>query len=217
MPKLIDLTGKKFGRLVVIEFVGRNKRRQSKWLCLCDCGQKSIIFGYHLKDDSTKSCGCLRKEVVSKRMITHGNDKKGKRTKAYRSWSQIIQRCTNFSHPRYKDYGGREIEVCKRWLKFENFLEDMGQSLGDGYSIERKDNNGDYCKENCKWATSKQQNRNKRNNRLETFHGETKCISDLSEKYNIPYKTLWSRLYMYGWSIEKALITPVKRYGKRGK
>lgn len=127
----------------------------------------------------------------------------------------MIQRCTNPNDKRYKNYGGRGITVCKRWRNsFEKFLEDMGEPPTKEHSIDRINNNGNYCKSNCRWVTRKEQNRNKRNNRLITYKGKTQCLIEWAEEYNINYDTLWCRIYKYGWPIEKALTTPVKKRRK---
>ncbi|MEK0337174.1 MAG: hypothetical protein QQN41_07060, partial [Nitrosopumilus sp.] len=118
----------------------RNNQRQSRWLCKCDCGKEIIILGYNLKNGTTKSCGCLRKEKSIQRFIKHGHFKNGQMTKIYKSWSCMIQRCTNHNNKSYHNYGGRGIMVCKRWMKFKNFLEDMGEPP-KGYQIDRINNN----------------------------------------------------------------------------
>jgi hypothetical protein len=126
----------------------------------------------------------------------------------------MFSRCSNPNNRFYHAYGGRGIVVCERWKSsFKNFLSDMGEAPS-GKSIERIDNNKGYCKSNCKWATRKEQQRNMRSNHLKTFDGETKCIAEWAEEFNIKPVTLWSRLYKYGWSIEKALLTPVKNKNK---
>ncbi len=198
-----NLVGKKFGRLTVLRFVDKNQWGNYRWLCRCGCGKEKIILGYNLIRGSTKSCGCLHTK--------HGNAKNNDKTKTYRSWQNMIQRCINPEHKYYKHYGGRGIKVCKRWLKFPNFLKDMDEHPGKGYSIDRINNNGNYCKSNCRWATRKEQARNKRNNHLETYNGKTQCLIEWSEEYNINYKTLCSRIFKYGWSIKKALTTPVRK------
>lgn len=220
MGKFIDLIGKRFGRLIVINRVDNSKDGKVRWLCECNCKQKNkIIVGTStLKNKHTKSCGCIRREKIiirNKLRTKHGHNKKEKVTVIYKSWDSMIQRCTNPNNENYKDYGGREITVCKRWMKFENFLEDMGEHPGLGYSLHRINNDKGYYKENCKWATIKEQNINKRNSCLITHDGETKCLVVWAKQYNIHYNVLWKRLYIYGWSIEKALTTPVGKWKKK--
>ena len=207
---MIDLIGQKFGRLTVIKQMGKNRWRNIKWLCLCDCGDQSVVYSGNLRNNSTQSCGCLQKESITSRSTKHRHNKRGKETRTHRSWRHIIDRCTNPNNAHYQDYGGRGIKVCKEWLEFINFLKDMKESPGSGYSIDRTNNNKGYSRENCRWATSKEQQRNTRNNRMETYKRKTQCIAVWAEEYGIPYNTLWSRLYMYGWSMEKALTIPIK-------
>ena len=211
--KTNNLIGQKFGRLLVIKKMDNNKWGSCRWLCVCDCGKEKIIRDSHLKSGHTKSCGCLHKEKLIKRLTKHGHNTRIKISKTYNSWLSMIQRCTNPKNKNYKHYGDRGIKVCNRWLKFENFLTDMGEHPGKGYSIDRINNNGNYCKSNCRWATEKEQHRNKRDNHLETYKGKTQCLREWSEEFGINYYVLWSRLNR-GWSIEKALITPVRKYRK---
>lgn len=214
MGRYIDLIGNVFGRLTVVQRVDNGRRRQLRWLCRCNCKNKTekIVVGSHLKSGHTKSCGCLRIEKTIDRSTKHGhNTRRGGATKTYRSWQNMKERCNNPNHKKYKDYGKIGITVCKRWLhSFENFLKDMGEHPGSGYSLDRIKNKLGYFKENCQWATSEQQNRNKRSNRYETYRGRTRLVIEWAEEYHMSYKTLYSRLYKYGWSIEKALNTPIR-------
>lgn len=205
MSRLINLIGQKFYRLTVVQRMSDDKRGSSKWLCRCDCGEEKIILGYSLKNGNTKSCGCLRREGNNKK---HGHSTTIGSSKTYHSWQRIVQRCMNPNVKNYKDYGGRGIKVCKRWLKFENFLQDMGEPPTQNHSIDRIKNDLGYCKSNCKWSTRKQQQRNRRNSRLITFNGKTQCIIEWSEKTGVLAITINARLKR-GWSIEKALTTPV--------
>jgi len=212
MPKLIDLTGEQFGRLVVLRYAGKNNNGRTQWLCKCNCENEKIIVGYHLKSGDTKSCGCLRVEKTIKRLTKHGHSTRAKTSKTYRSWYSIIQRCTNPNNKDYHSYGGRGITICKRWMKFENFLKDMGE-MPKGHQIDRVNNDKGYCRSNCRLVTSKINNRNKRNNHLITYKGKTQCMSAWAEELNINKATLWYRVY-YGWSIEKTLTTPVRKRGE---
>ncbi len=209
-----DLIGQKFGRLIVIKKAGSSRDKHILWLCRCDCGKDKIIQGNHLKSGATKSCGCLNREKTSIANTKHGHTKNGKQSKTHIVWQHIIQRCTNPRDKGYSNYGGRGITVCKRWRKFENFLEDMGE-VPEGYQIDRINNDGNYCKSNCRWATRKEQNRNTRRNHYITHDGKTQCLSAWAEEFNINYNTLYSRIFRSGWSIEKALTTPIQNKGKK--
>lgn len=150
-----DLTDQRFGRLVVKEEAGVNKQRYYMWKCQCDCGNFTIVNGSDLRDGHTKSCGCLAIEKATK----HGLAK----MRAYSSWQDMIRRCNNPNATGYGNYGGRGIMVCDRWLKLENFIEDMGERP-KRLTIERIDNNGNYEPGNCCWASYTDQLRNQRAN-----------------------------------------------------
>lgn len=200
---MIDLTGQKFGRLIVIEFSSKDSRSNTYWLCRCDCGIAKIVYGGNLKNGHTKSCGCLH--------IKHGHNTRKKRSKTYGSWDHMIQRCTNTNEADYHNYGGRGITVCDRWKKFANFLEDMGNPPTHKHSIDRINNNKGYYKSNCRWATSKQQTRNTRRNHVISYSGKTQCITDWAKDLNMSLETLTARINRYGWSIRRALTTPVQK------
>ncbi len=210
MSKLIDLTGQNFGRLTVLKRIRDNDLHRPHWLCECSCGEKKIIKGDYLRSKNIKSCGCLRREVTSRRSTKHGCRTRANTSKSYAAWAQMLGRCTNNTHRQYKDYGGRGIVVCARWIKFENFLEDMGESPRDK-SIDRIDNNKGYYKSNCRWATIKQQQRNKRNNKFATFNNKTQLIIEWAREYGISITILRRRLFKNGWSIEKTLMTPIRK------
>lgn len=212
---MVDLTGQKFGRLVVLERVENDKRGNSRWLCKCKCKNEIIVSGYNLKSGHTKSCGCLRKELTTQRFTKHGHAKNREETEIYSSWAQIIQRCINTNNSAYKHYGGRGITVCDQWLKFENFLEDMLKDWKPGLTIERKNNNRGYSPDNCYWATRREQQRNTRRNRFIACFGKTQCIAAWAEETGIHYQTLYTRIYVLDWTPEKALTTPVGQRRKK--
>ena len=190
--KKLDLLNQKFGRLTVIKEAGKDKNGRVRWKCLCDCGKITIVRRSSLQSGDTKSCGCLRAEKTRKRLIKHEMCA----TPTYKSWECLKQRCNNKKDSAYKDYGGRGIKVCKQWLDFENFLADMGEKP-ERLTIERRDNGKGYAPDNCYWATYKEQNRNRRDNRLIRYQGKTQCLSAWGEELQISDNILWKRLKKY--------------------
>jgi hypothetical protein len=208
MSRRMDLTGKVFGRWTVISFVERDTNRQSKWKCVCLCGEAREVAAGKLLQGKSSSCGCLRDELIASRFRVHGETIKG--TSEYTSWKSMLQRCSDPNSTNYPRYGGRGITVCDRWKhSFENFLADMGRKPSSKHSIEREENEGNYEPANCRWATSKEQSRNRRSNRMLTLNGRVQCLADWADETGLSYKTIQSRL-LRGWSEEKTLTTPVK-------
>lgn len=164
MGKLIDLTGKRFGRLTVISFVELHKKnRSSVWQCKCDCGVEKNITSIRLLHTRTLSCGCLRASQNPTLRLIHGETKK---TKEYRAWRNMKARCLNPQEQDRKLYKDRGITVCERWMhSFPNFLQDMGRAPSPKHSIDRINNDGNYEPSNCRWATAVEQANNKRNNK----------------------------------------------------
>jgi hypothetical protein len=156
--KLVDHSGKRFGKLVAVSYDPGSR----KWLCQCDCGRQSMAVSGDLLRGSSKSCGC------SKGFRRHGNSPRGSRTSEYSSWYSMIARCRYKTHKAHAYYFDRGITVCDRWRRFENFLKDMGPKPGPRYSIDRTDNNKGYEPGNCRWATQLEQIRNQRPRKKKT-------------------------------------------------
>lgn len=188
-----DLTGKVFGRLTVLRLVG------VVWECQCSCGSIALVKAGNLKS-STQSCGCLKKELLQAKKVTHGMTG----TPEYQSWFAMLQRCSNPKHQYWYRYGKRGIKVCERWLKFENFFEDMGLKPSAEHSLDRRKLDEDYSKGNCRWATTTEQAENKSNTLHLTYNGKTQAASAWAREYSISKSTIYSRISK-GWSIEKIL------------
>lgn len=209
-PPRNNLIARVFARLTVIDFLGRTKLGTVLWRCRCSCGADVVVQAGNLLNGHTKSCGCFNREVRMATHTTHGHTKNRSMSKAYKAWGQIKERTANQNRADFKNYGGRGIKMCKRWSNsFEAFLKDMGEPK-QGMSLDRRNNDGHYEPKNCKWSTRKEQNNNKRTNRMVTFRGQTKTLAQWAEMIGVHRCTLSARITKCGWSIEKALITPVR-------
>jgi hypothetical protein len=210
---LIDLTGKKFGRLTVID-ISYEKRCRYYWKCICDCGKETIVNGYSIKKGLATSCGCYRKELFMSYnkldTTTHGMTN----TKIYNVWATMLARCFNQNNKAYIHYGGRGIVVCDRWLHFECFYEDMGISYKNGLTLERNDVNDGYNKNNCCWETYKVQANNRRNSKRYEYNGNNMTIAEIGEKYNIKPTLISSRMNR-GWNLIQSIETPIIPHGFR--
>jgi hypothetical protein len=184
MPKAIDLSGKKFGRLTAIRPTGDVLKNQGRiWECLCSCGGSIARAVGVLNSGKINSCGCIRHETGKALGMTnfkHGEGH-GRKTKEYRAWTGIKERCLNVRHPNYSEYGGRGILICSRWEKdYLAFLSDMGCAK-EGQSIDRIDVNGNYEPSNCRWADLKTQQRNRRNTKFLTIHGKKRKAMEIAD------------------------------------
>lgn len=187
-----NLIGKVFGELQIIERIKSDKYGHRKFKCRCSCGKTIDILFDNLKRGHTKSCGCKKGYMISKKKEKHGKTY----TKLYKIWHNMKQRCFNKNNIRYKDYGARGIKVCDKWK--DDFMNFYNWSMSNGYSeeltIDRINNNGNYEPNNCRWTTIKEQNNNKRNNHLLTYNKETHTITEWSRILSINYTCLRNRI-----------------------
>lgn len=199
MIDCIDMTGLTFGRLTVDTLASAGSDSRATWWCVCACGNRIQVIGRNLRTGNTKSCGCLRNEIAANRTRTHGRSD----TPEYGIWVDIIQRCENTRRPAFKNYGGRGINVCDRWKKFENFFADMGQRPA-GHEIERKDNNKGYSPDNCIWVPEAVQHLNTRRTRWLEVDGEKLALAEVARRFNVKACTIHMRLRR-GWPIDRAI------------
>lgn len=203
MPKFMDLSGQRYGNLTVISR-SENKGKAIYWNCICDCGNKCIIRGSHMREGRTFSCQkCGRQRqsmATSKKYERNGN--------LYHVWVAMKQRCFNPRSQEYYNYGGRGITVCDEWFDYVNFYEWARGKYEPGLTIDRIDVNGNYEPSNCRFVPQSIQNVNRRNNRYVTYNGETKAASEMAKKYGFRPSVLYKRLKT-GWTIERALTEPL--------
>lgn len=214
-----DLVGRRFGRLVVLEYDGNDKFGQSRWRCQCDCGNVKTVLSGTILRGSGQSCGCLQRELQSKRRTTHGQSSRIKgETPEFATWIRMLDRCGNQNNSKaWKSYGGRGIKVCERWLNsFKNFLADMGPRPSANHSIDRIDNDGDYCPENCRWATRRQQANNKTNNFIIEHNGKRQSLAMWCHETGLSDGTIRGRINL-GWSMDDVLGRPQRKVTKWGK
>lgn len=201
--KFEDLTGKKFQRLTVVERVFKENKKETYWLCVCDCGKETTVMSQHLKDGHTSSCGCLQKEKVKSMMTEHGMSN----TKLFKVWRGIIDRTMYPSSKSYKHYGQRGITICSEWYEsFETFYKwAIENGYKEGLTLDRVDVDGNYTPDNCRWTGWKEQENNRTNNHIITYKGETHTMKEWSEIRGIKYSTLSMRINKWHWDVGRAL------------
>jgi len=204
MKKIIDYTNKEFGRLKVISFNSR-KNKKTLWNCVCSCGKKRVVCAGSLQQGLTKSCGCHKRDLVIARSTKHN----GCGQRLYSIWQAMKTRCSNSNVPHYKNYGGRGIKICDEWK--DDFAKFQKWALKSGYkenlTIDRIDNNKGYFKENCRWATLAEQQKNRRDTVL--FNGEN--ASEAAKRLGGGSSLVRDRINLLNWSKEKAFVTsPIK-------
>ncbi len=211
MANLIDLTGQRFGKLTVLRraenYVRPNGHKESTWVCCCECGNEITITRTNLK--RARSCGCSKGKYISDSKITHGMSN----SRLYRIWQNMKNRCYNPNVDRYDRYGGRGITVCEKWRdSFEAFYKwaiDNGYS--DELSIDRKDVNGNYTPDNCRWISMDKQADNKSNSRIFEYNGEAHTVSEWSKILDISRDIIWNRINR-GWNIERVFTQPIRKW-----
>lgn len=216
MSNVHDITGQRFGRLLVIERSGSNSRGRAQWLCRCYCGHSLVVTGNALLRGNTKSCGCLSQEVSSangKLRATHGHS----RERLYQVWSNMRARCRSPQHHAYKNYGARGVTVCPEWdSSYEAF---RSWAYSNGYkedaprgacTLDRINNDGPYCPENCRWVSMSEQRANQRRVMLLTYNGVTKPAAQWSIEAGLERHVVGNRIKK-GWSVEAAITTPSRR------
>ena len=207
MWKAEDLTGQRFGKVTVLSRVANNKHGRAVWLCKCDCGNEKEIPAANLKSGRTTSCGCYS-GGLKRKTGTHGMTN----TRIFHEWQSMLQRCNNPNNQRYEDYGGRGIKVCDEWI--DNFVSFYEWSMDNGYdeilTLDRKDVDGDYSPDNCRWVTNLEQQSNKRNNRVIECNGEKYILNEWARITGLNAQTIAWRIDR-GWSVEEALYTPSRK------
>ena len=212
-----DLTGQRFGRLSVVK-LGEPKvlpsgQKMRTWICICDCGKETTVYQQHLTRGDTKSCGCYVSECNKKRLTTHGETK----TRLYKIWNGMRQRCMNENDQAYIRYGARGISVCKEWDSFLAFKQwAISHGYRDDLTIDRINVNGNYEPCNCRWADIIVQSNNKTNSHYLVLDGRKQTMAQWAKELNIKTETLYARVVKRKWDDEKALTTPVKKYNLRG-
>ena len=187
-----DISGQRFGRVVATS-INKRDAKHSYWNYLCDCGSVGVTTMNALRRGLVVSCGCFRKEFCAKKATSHGDTAGGEMSTEYRIWAAMKRRCDNKNRPEWPNYGGRGISYCERWAKFENFLEDMGRRPHK-HSIDRIDNDGNYSKDNCRWATTADQMNNTRANRYVIFKGDKILLKDAASISGITLSTVYRRI-----------------------
>ena len=208
MGQFIDLTGNRFGRLVVRQLADVQPGGPLRWTCECDCGTTIDMRRSNLRSGNTQSCGCLSTEV-KRTAKKHGHGRAAARSAEYRSWLDMHHRCRDIDDA---NYGGRGISVCDRWRDFAAFFEDMGPKPYPRATIERRENNGNYEPSNCGWESRRTQSRNKRSNRIVEYRGRRMTLKEATELAGLPYLPVWLRVVRRGWPVERALSEPLRSH-----
>ena len=204
-PTPDPVAGTRFGRLTIKDGIAVRKGRDKYFAVVCDCGKEKLPSKGNLVSGRIISCGCYISELSKKIHTTHGKSK----DPIHAIWNMMKQRCLVPTNKQYSDYGGRGIKVCDEWLTFENFYRDMGDPPFKGASLERRDSNGNYCKDNVYWLPRYKQNDNRRNSVRFIFKGESLSIREIARRVGMNQYTLASRIYSQGLTMEEAVTRPI--------
>lgn len=209
----MDLTGQRYGRLLVLSFshIGNHNRRF--WNCLCECGVTKKVPMPSLRRGKSQSCGCIKHELDLIRRKTHGFTAERKKDRTYNSWMSMKSRCINPNESGYENYGGRGIKVCDRWLGeegFNNFLTDMGERPPNTTIDRFPDVNGNYEPSNCRWGTDDQQSRNRRNNRVIEYFGISMPLCEWAKLFKLTRGSMLSK-YINRNGLDEAMAHYIKR------
>lgn len=182
------------------------------WLCECDCGSVKSYSPYKVITGHTKTCGCGKIERCRQLTKNYRTKHGGRHERLYNIWHGIKLRCCTPTNKDYSNYGGRGITICAEWVSDYAAFREWALSNGyaDNLSIDRIDNDKGYSPDNCRWVDMKRQNNNRRSNHLITYKGETKSIADFCDEKGLNFQTIYARIVHRGWSVEKALETPIK-------
>jgi hypothetical protein len=205
MQKILDLVGKRYGRLTVRERRANSPAGKTRWLVGCDCGNTRIVIGSELTSGHTASCGCIVRQ--------HGDAAHGKPSPEWKAWRAMRERCGKPQHKAYARYGGRGISVCDRWSIYENFLADMGRRTSPKHSLDRINNDGNYEPGNCRWATNTQQSTNRSSSQFLTLDGKRMTMSQWAKAHGMATSRLGRRLSS-GWDLRRALTAPMRQTRK---
>lgn len=205
-------TGFVSGRLTVVGSEVRGVNNRLAHLCVCECGKEKVVTASNLRLKRSTSCGCLTREQSLLATKTHGESRK---SAEYIAWVSMKARCYDQKTANWSRYGGRGVTVCAEWVSsFETFLRDMGRKPSTNHSLDRKDVNGNYCSENCAWATNSEQSLHRSDNRFISAFGKTATIKEWEGIVKVKSSTIRARLER-GWTAEAALTTPVRDWGRR--
>lgn len=208
----MTLMGDRYGRLTVLAPAPPSKNNLARWLVRCDCGTERTVAQSDLRSGHSQSCGCLRRERAVEARTTHGKSETGE----YRVWCHMLGRCYNETDHKYPNYGGRGIRVCERWRgSFANFLADMGERPSSRHTIDRRDNDGDYSPDNCRWATATEQGQNKRNNVWVFLNGEKMVVAEASRRLGISLSTVQSLTKVRSCTHQEAVDFLAQKYAHR--